>query len=92
METRKERSFRIMLLEPDAYVSKSVIKHFAGVSEDAAQAIFDECKKMELKKTPIEFDIRPTKVQKKLVFKVTGIDFNFSMKQYKNQLEERKTK
>ncbi|CAM4227267.1 hypothetical protein [Erysipelothrix aquatica] len=81
--TSKERAYRIMLEDPTQFVSKTTIKHFIGASnEDVINNIFNECKRIERLKTPKEFDARPTKVQKKLVFKVTGIDYNFALKQY----------
>lgn len=88
--TKKELAFRIMLEDPTQFVSKTTIKNFIGSSNDnVINNIFDECKRIERLKTPKEFDARPTKVQKKLVFKVTGIDFNFALKQYLAEKERK---
>ncbi|WZU00656.1 hypothetical protein MGH68_14070 [Erysipelothrix sp. D19-032] len=63
--TKKELAYRIMLENPTQFVSKTTIKHFIGCSDDdVISNIFNECKRIERLKTPIEFDARPTKVQK----------------------------
>lgn len=85
--TKKETAYRIMLLDPGQFVSKTTIKHFTGATSSKAQIIFDECKRIERLTTPEEFDVRPTKVLKKLVFKVTGMDYNFTLKQYMSMQE-----
>ena len=66
------------------YVTKSDIRELMGGGNwCSVQKVFDQCKLLE--KDPL--DLRPNKVPSLLVFKVLGINYNFTMKQYKESLE-----
>lgn len=86
--SRRDKAFEIMLLKKDQFISKSLIKDYLGTTTEKADAIFLECKEIERKRTPEHLDPRPTKVQKKIFFKVMGYDFNFTLKQYLVEREE----
>ena len=66
------------------YATKSDIRELMGGGNwQSVQKVFDQCKLLE--KDPL--DLRPNKVPSQLVFKVLGINYNFTMKQYKESLE-----
>jgi hypothetical protein len=67
-----------ILFQP--YASKSDIQELmGGVRWSSACVVFQECKKLE--NDP--FDLRPTKVPSHLVFKMLGIDYDFTLQQYR---------
>ncbi len=62
------------------YATKSDIQELmGGIRWVSVCKVFNECKKLE--NDP--FDIRPTKVPSHLVFKVLGMDYQFTLQQYR---------
>ncbi len=68
-----------ILFQP--YASKSDIRELmGGVRWESACKVFNQCKSLE--NDP--FDLRPSKVPSHLVFKVLGIDYSFTLQQYRS--------
>ena len=67
-----------ILFQP--YATKSDIQELmGGVRWTSVCKVFNECKRLEND----VFDIRPTKVPSHLVFKVLGMDYQFTMQQFR---------
>ncbi len=67
-----------ILFQP--YATKSDIQQLmGGVRWDSVCRVFKECKKLEQDR----FDLRPSKVPSHLVFKVLGMDYDFTLQQYR---------
>lgn len=75
----KETAIKKVLF--DSYISETTIRIFLGCSKKVAQNIFKDCKDDELERE--KYDIRPNHVQSKTLFKITGKDYNFTLKQFK---------
>jgi hypothetical protein len=71
-----------ILFQP--YATKRDIQELMGGARwESAAKVFSECKKLE--KDP--FKLRPTRVPSHLVFKVLGMDYDFTLHQYEQTLK-----
>jgi len=67
-----------ILFQP--YATKRDIQELMGGARwESAVKVFNECKKLEQDR----FGIRPTRVPSHLVFKVLGVDYDFTLHQFK---------
>lgn len=67
-----------------SYATKSDIRELmGGANWKSVQKVFDQCKILEKD----ALNLRPSKVPSLIVFKVLGINYNFTLKQYKESID-----
>lgn len=79
---RREKAMQKLLTEP--YVHATTIRDALKCDYEKAKEIFALAKEEELKKSLI--DVRPNAVQSKTVIQITGSNYNYLKKQFKERM------
>lgn len=79
---RHERGMHKLLTQN--YIHATTIRDAFNCSYEKAKEIFAKAKEQELKKSLI--DVRPNAVQSKTVIQITGSNYNYLKKQFKERM------